>query len=79
MDKYLAKDEETVDDFDVLGWWNNLKCHVHSRMTCDILGVPKSIVAYESTFSIGECILDTYKSSLTPKLVHVFMHTKLAT
>lgn len=78
LDKYLSEDEKIVDDFDVLNWWkvNSLRFPVLSNMARDILGVPISTVASESAFSTGGRVLDTYRSSLTPKLVQALICTQ---
>ena len=40
-----------------------------SKMAKDVLVVPVSIVASESTFSTGGCIVDPFRSSLSPLMV----------
>ncbi|XP_044464084.1 zinc finger BED domain-containing protein RICESLEEPER 2-like isoform X2 [Mangifera indica] len=68
---------EDVDsgDFNVLHWWrdNQYKYKVLSRMAADILTIPISTVASESTFSAGNRVIDTYKSSLSPETVNMLM------
>lgn len=65
------------DNFDVLQWWkaNTLKFKVLSRMARDILSIPMSTVASESTFSAGGRILDQFRSSLNPETVQALICT----
>ncbi|XVF74336.1 hypothetical protein PTKIN_Ptkin13bG0102300 [Pterospermum kingtungense] len=72
LDKYLVEDDAKADDeFDVLHWWkvNSLRYPILSTMARDILAIPISTVASKSAFSTGGRVLDSYKSSLTHKLV----------
>ncbi|XP_016467067.2 zinc finger BED domain-containing protein RICESLEEPER 2-like [Nicotiana tabacum] len=76
LDKYFG--EETEDDtkeFDVLLWWklNSARFPVLAEMARDVLPVPVSSVASECAFSTGECLLDSFRSSLTPKLVQALV------
>ena len=69
LQKYLNEGLEE-DDIDVLTWW---KVHRHrypvvARMARDVLAVPVSTVASESTFSAGGRTLDTFRTSLIPKV-----------
>ncbi|XP_052296964.1 zinc finger BED domain-containing protein RICESLEEPER 2-like [Citrus sinensis] len=41
--------------------------------TRDVLAIPVSIVAFESAFSTGRCILDQYRSSLTLDMVEALV------
>ena len=76
LDIYLS---ETVikDDgpFDILRWWkmNADRFPILSILARDVLAVPISTVASESTFSIGGRVLDCFRSSLTPKLVEALI------
>uniref|UniRef100_A0A3Q7G818 HAT C-terminal dimerisation domain-containing protein n=1 Tax=Solanum lycopersicum TaxID=4081 RepID=A0A3Q7G818_SOLLC len=74
--KYL--DEETEiekSDFYVLLWWkvNSPRFLSLSKMARDVLAIPVLSVASECSFSIGGCILDSIRSSLTPRLVQALV------
>nr|XP_009766998.1 PREDICTED: zinc finger BED domain-containing protein RICESLEEPER 2-like [Nicotiana sylvestris] len=76
LDKYLG--EETEDDtkeFDVLLWWklNSARFPILAEMTRDVLAVPVSSVASECVFRTGGRLLDSFRSSLTPKLVQALV------
>ncbi|KAJ3705867.1 hypothetical protein LUZ61_009572 [Rhynchospora tenuis] len=69
LDQYLCEplDETGVDDeFDILTWWKLKvpKYPVLSRLTRDILAVPASTVASESTFSTSGRTLSTVRNCL---------------
>ncbi|XP_015932520.1 zinc finger BED domain-containing protein RICESLEEPER 2-like [Arachis duranensis] len=63
---------------DILEWWkvNSNQFFVLANMARDILAIPFSTVASESTFSMGERIIDQYRSSLTPKMVEALVCTE---
>ena len=70
--KYLLKDQEPeFGDFDILSWWkvNSPRFPVLSQLAQDVLVIPMLSVALECAFSIGDRILDPFRSSLTPKCV----------
>ncbi|KAL4289867.1 hypothetical protein GQ457_14G012730 [Hibiscus cannabinus] len=46
------------------------------RMACDVLAIPISIVASESAFSTGGRVLDSFRTSLTPRLVEALICTQ---
>ena len=77
LEKYLAESCEGRKDvtFDVLLWWktNSSRYQVLSKMARDVLAVFVSTVASESAFSIGGCILDLFRSSLSPDMVQVLI------
>ena len=70
VDRYLSDPcEELNDHFDVLTWWklNEVKYRILSKIAQDVFVVPVSTVASESAFSPGGRILDSFRSSLSPK------------
>ncbi|XP_031120343.1 zinc finger BED domain-containing protein RICESLEEPER 2-like [Ipomoea triloba] len=72
LDKYLDEALEPLSDkFDILAWWkvNEPRFPTLSQMARDLLRVPISTVASESTFSTSGRILDAFRSSLTPRMV----------
>ena len=76
MDRFLnEKDAKNDNDFDVLIWWklNSHRFPVLSNMARDVLVALISTVAFESTFSTSGCMLDAYRSFLTPKLVQALI------
>jgi len=74
--KYLDEEIEVgKSDFDVLLWWkvNSPRFPLLSEMARDVLAIPVSSVASECAFSTGGHILDSFRSSLTPKLVQALV------
>ncbi|XP_043809686.1 zinc finger BED domain-containing protein RICESLEEPER 1-like [Manihot esculenta] len=63
--------QEEKEDFDVMKWWkiNSERFPILGKMARDILAIPVSTVASESAFSTGGRVLDSFRSSLTPKIV----------
>ncbi|KAE8732306.1 hypothetical protein F3Y22_tig00002237pilonHSYRG01564 [Hibiscus syriacus] len=72
LEKYLEdKVKPGVKKLDLLNWWKN-KSKIYpiiSLMARDILAIPISTVASEFAFSAGGHVLDSFRSSLTPKIV----------
>jgi len=66
---YLMDDVEKNKDLNVLAWWkaSSKRYPVVSMIARDVLAIPTSTVASESTFSTGGWILDCYRSSLSTK------------
>lgn len=61
----VSHGEEIVDPhFDALEWWkaNTFKYRILSKMACDILSIPITSVALESTFSAGGRVIDPYRA-----------------
>ena len=69
---------DNTDDFDILRWWkvNSERIPILSKVARDILVVPISTVASESTFSTTGMVLDNFMSSLTPKIVEALICTQ---
>ena len=79
LEIYLSEDiiMDEGDSFDVLRWWkhNSERFPVLSLMARDVLAVPISTVASESAFSTGGRVLDSFRSSLSPKIVEALICT----
>lgn len=79
VDKYLA--DENVNpmtlSFDILGQWkeNSKKYNILALVARDVLVVPVSTVALEYAFSTRGQILDSFRSSLSPKMVEALVCT----
>ncbi|CAN1848269.1 Putative AC transposase [Linum perenne] len=76
LESYLNADREPYDPkaqhmFDILGWWKtkDVKYPVLSDIARDVLAIPISTVPSESAFSTGGRVLDSFRSSLSPKIV----------
>ncbi|CAN1148388.1 Zinc finger BED domain-containing protein RICESLEEPER 2 [Linum perenne] len=76
LESYLKADREPYDPkaqqmFDIMGWWKtkDVKYPLLSDIAKDILTVPISTMPSESAFSIGGRVLDSFRSSLSPKIV----------
>jgi hAT family C-terminal dimerisation region len=78
--KKLAEPCEDDDNssFDILLWWktNTTRYSILSSIARDVLAIPISTVASESTFSTGGRILDPFRSSLSPKIVQALVCTQ---
>ena len=80
VQRYLG--EESLDpmtsEFDILLWWKNnaSRYAILSMIAKDILAIPVSTVASESTFSTSGRILDSFRSSLSPKMVEALVCTQ---
>ncbi|XP_074337521.1 zinc finger BED domain-containing protein RICESLEEPER 2-like [Apium graveolens] len=76
LEEYLSeKILPPCSKFDVLSWWkgNSTKFPVLSKMASDILSIPISNVASESTFSAGIRIIEPHRSCLKPETVKVLL------
>ena len=64
--------------FDILSFWkgSEIRYLEVATMARDILGIPISTVASESTFSIGGRVIDQYRSSLKPNVVEALVCTR---
>ncbi|XP_061359781.1 zinc finger BED domain-containing protein RICESLEEPER 2-like [Gastrolobium bilobum] len=68
-------DEKFHISFNALEWWktNSLKYRILSKMARDILAVPISTVASESTFSAGGRVIDAYRASLGEETIQALV------
>ena len=79
METYLADDpyipSSDSSSFCALAWWknNSTKFKILSRVASDILAVPISTVASESTFSAGGRVIDEYRARLNEESVEVLL------
>ena len=80
LQRYLG--EESLDPrttgFDILLWWkvNGSKYGTLSLIAKDVLAIPMSTVASESAFSTSGRILDSFRSSLSPKTLEALVCTQ---
>lgn len=75
----MGEDREPKDPkFDILNWWRVQQCRypVLAKMARDILAIPVSTVASESASSAGGRVLDTFRTSLTPRMVEALVCTQ---
>ena len=57
------------------GWRNNsIKHKILSKMVADILVIPISIVASESTFSVGGRVIDEFCSKLNEESIEALIY-----
>ncbi|KAL5715379.1 hypothetical protein ACHQM5_017207 [Ranunculus cassubicifolius] len=78
VDRYIMDPIEKVDpdlDFDILKWWkhNGVKYPGLATIARDILAIPVSTVASEACFSTGGRVVNSFRASLTPKMVEALI------
>lgn len=77
LEKYLEELKEDRDNavFKVLERWkvSSSKFKILSLLVQDVFSILLFTVASESVFSTGWCILDPYRSPLTPKIVEALV------
>ncbi|XP_028794391.1 zinc finger BED domain-containing protein RICESLEEPER 2-like [Neltuma alba] len=63
------------NSFSALEWWknNSMKYKILSKMVADVLAIPISTVASESTFSAGGRVIDEYRSKLNEESIEVLI------
>jgi hypothetical protein len=76
IEQYLMEDVVTPNaHIDILSWWkvNATKFPVLARIAQDVLAIPITTVAFESTFNTGGRVLDHFRSSLAPKIMEAII------
>ncbi|KAL6560489.1 hypothetical protein OROGR_004048 [Orobanche gracilis] len=76
LEEYLSeKIVPSNSKFVVLTWWkgNASKFPILSKMACDVLSIPISTVASESTFSAGGRVIEPHRSCLKPETVEMLL------
>ncbi|XP_060215666.1 zinc finger BED domain-containing protein RICESLEEPER 2-like [Lycium barbarum] len=76
LEKYLSEENEVEwPNFKILSWWkiNSPRFPVLAEMPRDVLAIPISSVASKCAFSTGGRILNSFRSSLIPKLVQALV------
>lgn len=79
LERYLKDGAENDSPtFNILTWWKGKtnKYHVLSRIARDILGIHVSTVSFESAFSTGGRVLDSFRSSLNSSTVEALICTQ---
>ncbi|KAK9714313.1 hypothetical protein RND81_06G085700 [Saponaria officinalis] len=72
LEKYLEDARESREpSFNILQWWkdNQRRYHILVKMARDVLDIPVSTVASESAFSMGGKVLDSFRTSLSPRMI----------
>ncbi|XP_048501335.1 zinc finger BED domain-containing protein RICESLEEPER 2 [Beta vulgaris subsp. vulgaris] len=74
---FVVGSEDHGASFDILGWWKDRTSEfpILSRLAADILAVPITTVASETTFNAGSRVIDPYRSSLSPETVQMLICT----
>ncbi|XP_075659262.1 zinc finger BED domain-containing protein DAYSLEEPER-like [Castanea sativa] len=79
VDKYLNEaSKKNREGFDILASWteNSTRYVILSKVARDIMAIPVSTIAFESTFSTGGHVLDPFRSSLAPKTVEALIYAQ---
>ncbi|CAL9020525.1 unnamed protein product [Prunus brigantina] len=76
IDRYITDPiEDVVDEVDVLKWWklNLVKYPRFALIAKDVLAISVSMVTSESCFSTGGWAVNSFRASLTPKIVEALI------
>lgn len=77
LELYLEENIYPVveEHFDALDWWkaNRGKYPVLSNLAADVLAIPITTVASESTFSAGGRVIEPHRACLKPETVEILM------
>nr|KYP41095.1 Putative AC transposase [Cajanus cajan] len=76
LERYMEDHVEVnYDGFDILKWWRgkSTKYYVLAHMARDILAIPLSTVSFEHAFSMGDRVLNRYRSYLDPTIVEALV------
>ena len=75
---YLEESRLPLGELDVLSWWktNEHRYPSVARMARDILAIPITTVASESTFSLSGRILTKYRQSTLPENAEAIVQTR---
>ncbi|XP_024989347.1 zinc finger BED domain-containing protein RICESLEEPER 2-like [Cynara cardunculus var. scolymus] len=80
LQRYLVEEslDPTTTEFDILLWWkaNASRYAILSMIAKDVLVILVSTVAIESAFSTSGRILDSFRSSLSPKMLEALVCTQ---
>ncbi|GAA0178633.1 hypothetical protein LIER_42179 [Lithospermum erythrorhizon] len=73
FDENEDKNDASPARFDVLEWWKVNEPKYSSKMAKDILSIPITTFASESTFSAGGRVIDDRRASMKPETVEVLL------
>ncbi|CAI9286718.1 unnamed protein product [Lactuca saligna] len=79
LERYVKEDTlPRIHEFDLLGWWklNGVKYPTLCLIAKDILAIPISTVASESSFSTSGRIVSPHRSRLLPSTIEVIICTQ---
>ncbi|KAI9154093.1 hypothetical protein LWI28_020806 [Acer negundo] len=79
VERYLLEPvERTHSNFNVLNWWSVSNAHypILALVAKDVFSMPISTVVSEPVFSSGGRVLDSFRSSLTPKMAECLICTQ---